>query len=149
MSALGRSDDEMLREAIRDLLLRHAKGVLSPRAAEDELFGHIADLCDDARNEERRSFERLTHAIRCDRAELTREVRSEMEDLLYIARRAARKLETMYMRGECSRRNELDELLRASGRLAWMTAKLRADRDAVDVASQICSTDLQGPAKDE
>ena len=52
----------------------------------------------------------------------------EIDDLLFIARRAARKLETMYVRGECARRNEVDELLRAAERLSSMGQRVRALR---------------------
>lgn len=56
---------------------------------------------------------------------MTREDFIETERLLFIARRAARKLETMYARGECARRDEVDELLRAYERLSAMGVKLR------------------------
>ncbi len=35
----------------------------------------------------------------------------EVDELLIVARRAARKMHTMYLRGESERRSELDQLI--------------------------------------
>jgi hypothetical protein len=49
----------------------------------------------------------------------------ELDSLLCVARRAASKLETMYMRGECARRQEVDELIRILPRLREAISNLR------------------------
>lgn len=56
---------------------------------------------------------------------LTPEQRLELDDLLCRARSAARKLETMYIRGECSSRMEVDRLIEVVPRLVAAIGMLR------------------------
>lgn len=59
-----------------------------------------------------------------------KELLDEADSLLYIARHAARKLKTMYIRGEVSPRSELDALIDATERfVAWVYKKRDIDYD--------------------
>jgi hypothetical protein len=59
-----RSAGSVQREAVRRFIAR-CRG-MTTEAAVAELLGHIEDVCDDVRREERRSFERIIHSLRCE-----------------------------------------------------------------------------------
>jgi hypothetical protein len=59
---------------------------------------------------------------------------TDTEHKLAVAKRAAQKLATMYHRGECQRRAEIDELLNAFD--AWLPVQKEAHQRAREMAEE-------------
>ena len=95
------TDPKSTRQRAREMLAERDPSAKRP----SRRLAMIASLCDelDAAEAKRRDLE-------AERDRLREHIRTA-DSLLFVARRAASKLVTMYMRGECSPRAELDELL--------------------------------------